>query len=291
MEDKKTVLAIDFNNCVFASAYGQPLTNSKGHNVNVIIAFFNKLKMLIDIVNPTYIVFASDLTRERTFRRKLYPGYKAQRKPMDPEIHEQMRTISRLIALLGYPTLNDYTYEADDVLGMISRYNMINGMNTVIISSDRDLYQLVNKHTFIMTPRGDKVIDLSYMNENYKLTPDQWIELKMLQGDRSDNIPGIVGIGPKTALQLMQDFGSIKSIYENIDIIRGKTRELLLLGKDNLEITRKLVTIVTDYTLLDINEEKFKRKEAYPNEIRDILYAIETSSLRPLFFYDLLPQG
>ena len=233
MEDKKTVLAIDFNNCVFASAYGQPLTNSKGHNVNVIIAFFNKLKMLIDIVNPTYIVFASDLTRERTFRRKLYPGYKAQRKPMDPEIHEQMRTISRLIALLGYPTLNDYTYEADDVLGMISRYNMINGMNTVIISSDRDLYQLVNKCTFIMTPRGDKVIDLSYMNENYKLTPDQWIELKMLQGDRSDNIPGIVGIGPKTALQLMQDFGSIKSIYENIDIIRGKTRELLLLGKDN----------------------------------------------------------
>ena len=287
---KDTVLAIDFNNVVFASFYGKPLTNSRGMNVNVILSFFNKLKIMKDIIQPQYIVFASDLSREKTFRRRLYPAYKAQRKPMDENLRDQMRYIGNLVALLGYHTLNDESYEADDILGMISRYCNDNDMDCVIVSSDRDLYQLINEHTFIMSPRADKVLDLQYMKDTYKLTPDQWIEYKVLQGDKSDNIPGIVGIGPKTALQLLQDFDTIENIYKNIDIIRPATKEALMLGKDSIELTKKLVTIITDYHLLGIDINKLIRKEPFPDEIFRLLKHLETYSLFNVMRYSLLPD-
>lgn len=288
--ERKTLVAIDFNNVVFASFYGQPLINSHGMNVNAVLSFFNKLKMLKDIYEPDFIVFASDLSREKTFRRQLYLGYKAQRKPMDESIREQMKYISSMVALLGFNTINNEVYEADDILGMISKYNDEHDIDTVIISSDRDLYQLVSEHTTIMPPRGDKVIDLAYMKETYDLTPKQWIEYKTLQGDKSDNIPGIQGIGPKTALQLLQDFGTIENIYNNLDIIRGKTKDLLIQGRDSLQLTKKLVTIVRDYSILGINENMYYRKETYPEELYRVMKYLETYSLFTTMKYSLLPQ-
>ena len=287
-DGREVVLAIDFNNLVFASSYSQALTNSMGMNVNAIKGFFSKLKMLREIFNPNYIVLASDLSRSRTFRRAIYAGYKAQRKPSDPGVLEQMKYVNQLCALLGYQNLNNELYEADDILGMISRYCEDNNMDTVIVSSDRDLYQLITDHVFIMSPRGNELIDKEYIRDKYRLTPEQWIDLKILQGDPSDNIPGIYGIGPKTALELMNEYGSIDGIYEHLNEIKPKIRELLLIGEKSIPLTRQLVTILTDYKLMNITDVNLHRLEKHPNEIYQLLDELEVHSLYETFRFDLL---
>lgn len=290
MEKRKLVLAIDFNNMVFTSYYGQKLFNSKNINVNAIRGFFNKLKMLKESFTPDYIVFASDLSRERTFRRKLFKGYKAQRKPSDQDVINQMKYISQIVALLGYPMLNNELYEADDILGMISKYCTDNGMDTLIVSSDRDLYQLINDNTFILSPRNSDVVDTAYLVEKYKLMPNQWIDLKILQGDHSDNIPGIPGIGEITALKLMQQYGSIKGIYSHLNDHNNSVRNLLEKGESSIELTKQLVTIVTDYTVINLNEENFKKNEEYNKEVMDIILDLEIYSLINIFNYSLFEK-
>lgn len=290
MEKRKLILAIDFNNVVFASYYGQKLFNSKGVNINAIKGFFFKLKMLKESFTPDYIVFASDLSRERTFRRKLYKGYKAQRKPTDEDVVFQMKYINQLVSLLGYPVLNNDLYEADDILGMISKYATDNNMDTIIISSDRDLYQLINDNTFILSPRNSDVIDTAYLIEKYKLMPNQWIDLKILQGDNSDNIPGIPGIGEITALRLMQQYDSIDGIYSHMNEHKVGIQNLLEKGKDSIELTRKLVTIVTDYSIIDLSEKNFMRDTQYGKEIMEIITELEIPSLINVFNYALLDE-
>ena len=290
MEKRKLILAIDFNNVAFASYYGQKLFNSKGVNVNAIKGFFFKLKLLKESFSPDYIVFASDLSRERTFRRKLYKKYKAQRKPTDEDMVNQMKYISQLVALLGYPILNNELYEADDILGMISKYAVDNNMDALIISSDRDLYQLINDNTFILSPRNSDVVDTAYLIEKYKLMPNQWIDLKILQGDNSDNIPGIPGIGEITALRLMQQYNSIEGIYSHMNDHKPGIQRLLTEGESLIDLTRQLVTIVTDYSLINLTEDNFKRDVEYGKEIMDIIIDLEIHSLINVFNYSLLDK-
>jgi len=291
MENKKLILAIDFNNVCFANYYGNKLYNSKGNNINAIKGFFFKLKMLKETFNPDYIILASDLSRERTFRRKLYKKYKAQRKPTDEDIVFQMKYISQLVSLLGYKILNNETYEADDILGMIAKYGSDNNMETVIISSDRDLYQLINDNTFIMSPRnGGEVVDTAYLVEKYRLMPYQWVDLKTLQGDASDNIPGIRGIGETTALKLMQEYDSIDGIYDSIKDIKPSVQKLLRAGIDTIDLTKQLVTIVTDYNLIGLNEDMFKRDTIYPRECIDVILDLEIPSLINVFNYSLFDK-
>lgn len=285
---RKITLAIDFNNLVFASFYTQALTNTRGMNVNAIKGFFSKLKVLRETFDPANIVLASDLSRARTFRRKLYAGYKAQRKPSDPSVIEQMKYVNQICALLGYQNLNNELYEADDILGMISRYCEDHNMDTIIVSSDRDLYQLITDHTFIMSPRGNSLIDKDYLRDNYRLTPEQWVDLKILQGDPSDNIPGIRGIGPKTALELMNEYGSVNEIYHHLNEIKPKIRELLILGRDSIPLTRELVTILTDYKLMNITDSNLRRLEKHPNEIYKVLEELEVHSLYETFRFGLI---
>lgn len=288
MADRKLVVGIDFNNMVFGSYYGQSLINSKGMNVNAIKGFFFKIKALKDMFSPDYIVIANDLSREKTFRRKLYKQYKAQRKPHDEDIMKQMKYTSQLTALLGYPFINNELYEADDVLGMISKYTYEHDMDFVMASSDKDLYQLVNDKTFVLSAKDKELIDPAWMMDNYRLTPDQWIELKMLQGDTSDNIPGIRGVGKITALKLMQQFGSIDEIYSNLNNLQPKLKDILLAGKDILPLTRDLVTIITDYTKIGLTGEMLNRKEVFESEIYGVLADLELYSLLNVMNYSLI---
>lgn len=275
----KLVLGIDFNNLLLGSYYGEKLYNSKNQNVNAIKGFFFRLRMLKEMFNPGYIVFANDVSREKTFRRKIYSAYKAQRKAHDPDIVFQLKFASRLASLIGFPFINHDLYEADDVLGMISRFSEDNGMDFIIASSDRDMYQLVTEHTVVYNPRGKEIIDLNLMDERYHLNPQQWIELKMLQGDRSDNIPGIPGIGEKTAMQLMQQFGSIDNIYNNLSYLKPSLQDLLRNGRRSLPLTRELVTIVTDYTQINLSENDLQMKERFENEAYNLVRYLETESL------------
>ena len=285
--EKKLIIGIDFNNLLFGSYYGEKLINSKGMNVNAIKGFFFKLKALKDTFDPDYIVFANDLSREKTFRRKLYKPYKAQRKDHDPDIMLQMKYASQISALLGYPFINNELYEADDILGMISKYATENDMYFIIVSSDRDLYQLINDNVFIYSYKNKEVIDKQWMYNKYKLTPDQWIELKMLQGDRSDNIPGIPGVGEVTALKLMQQFGSIESIYSHMGYHKPGLREVLKNNESILPLTRELVTIITDYTKIGFTPDMLNPNERYEQEIYNILEELELYSLFNIMNYSL----
>lgn len=287
--ERKLVLLIDFNNVLFSSYYGDKLYNSKGINVNAIKGFFFRIKMLQDTFSPTYIVLCNDLSRDKTFRRKLYKPYKANRKTHDEDIIQQIKYASQLASLLGYPFINNIEYEADDVLGMISRYTHEHDMDCVIVSSDRDLYQLIQEDVFIYSPRTKEIVDLIYLQDNYKLTPQQWIELKAIQGDRSDNIPGINGIGETTALKLMTKYGSIENIYNHLNELNPKTKELLIAGEKDLPLMKQLVTILTDYNLIDFKPEMLERNEIYVNEVFNLINELEIYSLEDVIRYSLLP--
>lgn len=285
--DRKLILGIDFNNIFFASSYEQALYNSKGFNVNAIKGFFFKIKAMRDTFNPDIIVFGNDLSRAKTFRRKMYKPYKAQRKEHDPQIMEQMKYAQQIVGLLGFPVINNEEYEADDILGMISKWTNENDIDFVIASSDRDLYQLINETTYIFSPKTKEVIDLLYLQDNYKLTPSQWIELKMLQGDQSDNIPGIPGIGKVTALKLMQEFGTIDEIYNHLNSLKPGIREKLINNKEILPITRSLVTIVKDYNLINFKEDMLQRGEVYRDQINQLIDELEIYSLYNVMEYSL----
>lgn len=291
MENRKIIIGIDFNNVLFGSYYGQKLINSKGINVNAIKGFFFKIKALKEMFDPDYIVLANDISRERTFRRKLYKPYKAQRKPHDEDIMIQMKYAAQIAGLLGYPFINNELYEADDVLGMISKYSTENGMEIILSSSDRDLYQLVDDHVYIMSPRNNDLIDRNWIMDHYKLTPEQWVELKILQGDRSDNIPGIPGIGEITALRLMNQFNSIDNIYNNLNKLKPNMKELLEKHKDVLPLTRELVTIVTDHTKIELTEDMLNRKEIFRKELFELLEELELYSLFNVMNYSLIPDN
>lgn len=291
MEERKLVIGIDFNNILFGSYYGQSLINSKGINVNAIKGFFFKIKSLKDMFNPDYIVIANDISRERTFRRKLYKPYKAQRKAHDSDIITQMKYASQLASLLGYPFISNELYEADDVLGMISKFTTEQNMDMIIISSDRDLYQLISDTTFIHSPRVKDLIDNTWLMDNYKLTPDQWIDLKILQGDRSDNIPGIQGIGEITALKLMQQFGSIDNIYTNLNTLKPSLKDLLERGREILPLTRELVTIITDYAKIELTASMLERKEVFSDDVYRLLEELELYSLFNVMNYSLIPNN
>lgn len=143
----------------------------------------------------------------------------------------KMKYASQIAALLGYKFINNELYEADDVLGMISKYATDNNMDMIISSSDKDMYQLINSNVFIWSHRNKEIIDDEWMRDKYQLTPSQWIELKMLQGDKSDNIPGIQGVGEVTALKLMQQYKSIEGIYHHIGSLKPSLREVLKNGE------------------------------------------------------------
>lgn len=289
--ERKLVLGIDFNNVIFSHYYSKKLTNMKGYNVQAIKGFMYRMKNLRDMFNPDYIVIANDVSRERTFRRELYSGYKAGRKSTDEDFRFQMGETLRMLAMMGYPIINHERYEADDVLGMISRLSNDLGMDCVVVSADRDLYQLVNDNTTIWSFRNDILVDKNYMEEEYKLTPEQWIDLKILQGDQSDNIPGIPGIGHKTALELMQRFGSLASIYEHVRELSDSLQNKLFDGKDRIPLMRQLVTIVTDYRLLNLTEKNFERMEAFDDEVYRQIEELELPSITNIIKYDLLPVG
>lgn len=285
--NRKIVLGIDMCNILFGSYYGEKLINSKGINVNAIKGFFFRIKILKDTFNPDYIVFCSDVSREKTFRRKMYKPYKAQRKEHDPDIINQLNFTNQLVALLGYPNINNELYEADDILGMISRYVGEKDFDMIITSSDRDLYQLINDYTFIYSPRNKELIDKGSLYDKYKLTPDQWIEYKMLHGDNGDNIPGVPGVGDVTAVKLMQEFGSIENIYNHLNSLKPAVRESLIKSKSLFPLTRELVTIITDYTKIGLTDEMLYRKEIYREEVYNLLEELELYSLYNIMEYSL----
>lgn len=245
------LLAIDGNSIINRAFYGiKLLTTKDGQYTNAVYGFINILNKLIAMESPDAVAVAFDL-KAPTFRHKMYAEYKAGRKGMPEELHSQMPILKEWLTLAGYYCIECAGYEADDILGTLAYECEQNGNECVISTGDRDSLQLISDKTRVLlaATKMGKTEVINYTKEalfeKYGLTPNEMIELKSLMGDSSDNIPGVAGVGEKTATELITKYHSIDYIYENIDTLDVKegVRNKLKLGKDSAYLSRTLGTI------------------------------------------------
>ena len=249
------LLIVDGNSIAYRAYYALPfLSNHEGNPSGAIYGFANILIKLLEQTRPDYVVVAFDHAR-KTFRNDIYPEYKMQRKPTPEELLTQLPVIREMTALMGIKVIESAGIEADDIIGTTSK--LFEG-EKIILSGDRDLLQLIDNSTTVwLTKKGitevDKV-DETRLKELFGLKPFQIVHLKALMGDASDNIPGVKGVGEKTALNLLEKFETVDNLYENINEVQGKTKEKLLMDKDMAFISKTLATIKRDCDI-DFNIE------------------------------------
>ncbi|MDO8582089.1 MAG: DNA polymerase I [bacterium] len=258
MKDKKETFIIIDGNALLHRAWHAlpPLQTPKGVVVNAVYGFLMILLKILNDMRPEYIAVTFD-TKAPTFRDEMYSEYKAQREAQPQELYNQIPILKNVLAAFHIPVYEKDGVEADDVIGTLSKkvttYNL--QLTTIIATGDLDTLQLVNEHTKVMTLKKgitDTVVyDIAAVKERFGLLPSQMIDYKALRGDPSDNIPGVKGIGEKTATDLLQNFGSLDGIYENIasEKIKEGVRTKLRAQKDEAALSKKLVTIVTDVPL------------------------------------------
>ena len=250
------ILLIDGHSILNRAFYGVPdLTNKSGLHTNAIFGFLNIMFKAIDDEKPTHLAVAFDL-HAPTFRHEMYKEYKGTRHPMPDELREQVPRMKDLLLSMNVPIMEKEGFEADDLLGTAAKSAQSNGWDAVILSGDRDLLQISDEHIKIRIPKtkGGKTEVEEYfpedVKEKYGVTPLQFIDVKALMGDSSDNIPGVPKVGEKTAISLIQEFGSIDGIYENIDsVAKPAIKTSLAENKETAYFCQKLVTIITDAPL------------------------------------------
>lgn len=283
------LLAIDGNSIINRAFYGiKLLTTKQGEFTNGIYGFMNVLLRLIEQEQPDGVAIAFDL-RAKTFRHKMYDEYKAGRKGMPDELASQMPLLKELLTHLGYTCLSLEGFEADDILGTLADMAEKCDLHTCVIATgDRDSLQLVSEHTRVLlsaTKMGrPEITDCTpeYIMEKYGVSPLGMIEIKALQGDSSDNIPGVAGIGEKTAAALIGEYQSIDNIYSNIDglDIKESLKAKLVAGKDSAYLSRDLGRICRNVPL-GLAFEDLKKQKGDPAAAAALLRRLEMFSLIP----------
>ena len=275
---EKLVL-IDGNSLINRAFYAMPLLVTKdGVPTNAVYGFMNMFFRMLATEKPTYVAVAFDL-KAPTFRHKMYAEYKGTRKPMPEELRPQIPLLKEVLNIMGICTIEKEGSEADDIIGTIAKATNI---QTVIITGDKDSFQLVDEETCVhFTKRGitdTDVYDLTNFTEKTGITPAQVIELKSLMGDSSDNIPGVTGVGEKTALSLIQTYGGLDNIYSNIDEIKGKLKERLIADKEIAYLSRTLATIDTACGV-DTDVNKMTVKTPFSDTVKRKFIELEFKSL------------
>ena len=226
-----------------------PLTNKKGKPTNAIYGFTSMLLRVIQDLKPTHIAVCFD-RKEPTFRHKSYKKYQAQRPPMEDNLFSQFQKTKDVVSSFGIPIYEKAGYEADDLLGTIAKKTQKDIQEVVIVTGDKDILQLVTKKIHVYLPvKGisqAKLMKEKDVIEKLGVKPSQIVDYKALAGDPSDNYPGVYGVGPKTAVNLIEEFGSYSKIYKNINNIPGNLQKKLKDGKEGGDISFKLAKIVTD---------------------------------------------
>ena len=263
---EKLVL-IDGNSIMNRAFYGimgsKMLTTKDGKYTNAVYGFLAILFKILEDIEPQYIAVAFDL-KGKLKRKELYEGYKANRHGMPEELAEQMPIIKEVLKAMNIDIIEKEGYEGDDILGTLAKYGEKQGLEVTILSGDRDTFQLASDNITIRIPRTKagktetEDFNRAKVLEEYGLEPAQLIEVKALQGDTSDNIPGVPGIGPKTAISLIQRYHSVKKLYEKIesgeDDLKGKQKENIVANKDMAELSRTLGEIDTNVPIEDTLE-------------------------------------
>ncbi len=242
----KKLMIVDGNSLIYRAFYALPvLTNAKGEYSNAIYGFCNILIKMITENRPDYLAVAFDV-KHPTFRHDMYTEYKGTRKPMPEELRPQFPALKNILKAMDITVLEKPGLEGDDIIGILSKRFK---EHTVIVSGDRDVLQLVDDTTNVwLTKKGISTIlkyDEAKLFEDYSLTPNQIVESKALMGDSSDNIPGVGGVGEKTALKLLTEYKTLEGVYENIDSIKGKLQERLINDKEKAFLSRDLARIKT----------------------------------------------
>ena len=245
MDKRKTLYLIDGSSYIFRAFFGvrQQLSTSKGFPTNALYGFINMIQKVIRDEKPDYLVVAFD-SPEKTFRHELYTEYKANRDAPPEELAQQFPFFEPLVEAYGLSSLRRPGFEADDIIGTLAKKGEQAGLEVSIVSGDKDMMQLISPNVHMLdTMKNKKFVDADVI-EKFGVGPGQVIEVMGLMGDSSDHIPGVAGVGPKTAAELIQKFGSIKSLYERIDKVeKKKVKEKLERDKDNALMSRELVTI------------------------------------------------
>ncbi len=251
MADPAKLVLIDGHALVYRAYFALPSTmaTAQGELTNAVFGFASMLLNVLRDEQPDYLAVTFDIGR--TFRHEAYAEYKANREEMPDDLHVQFERIYQLLAAFDIPTYSAEGYEADDVLAALAQQAEEQGVDTLIVTGDTDTFQLVDPHVRVLTPRrsfGDTVVyDEAGIRERYGLEPKQLIDYKALVGDTSDNVPGVRGIGAKTATKLLQEYGSVEAIYEHLDeISSARFRNALENGRDVAFLSKYLVTITTD---------------------------------------------
>lgn len=280
------LLVVDGNSILNRAFYGiRLLTTKDGQFTNAIYGFLTMLLKIQEDVTPDAVAIAFDL-KAPTFRHKAYDGYKSNRKGMPEELHQQLQPLKDLLTLLGYTIITKEGYEADDILGTLSHTCKVNGDECVLATGDRDSLQLINDKVTVRlaSTKGGKANAILYdekkIMEDYGVTPRQLIDIKAIQGDSSDCIPGVPGIGPKGAGDLIQRFNNLDYIYENLDTIDIKDgmRKKLRENKDSAYMSRMLGEIKLDIPIdTDINHYLVNCTQ--PDEASRMMAKLELFSL------------
>ncbi|AWX14544.1 DNA polymerase I [Mergibacter septicus] len=231
------------------------LTNAAGEPTGAMYGVLNMLKSLIAQVQPTHMAVVFD-AKGKTFRDEMYAEYKSHRPPMPSELRQQIEPLHQIIRAMGLPLLVVEGVEADDVIGTLAKQASAKGQNVLISTGDKDMAQLVDQHIMLINTMTDTLLDQQGVNDKYGIPPELVIDFLALMGDSSDNIPGVAGVGEKTALGLLQGIGGVAEIYANLDKVAGlpirgakKLGEKLLAAKVDAELSYQLATIKTDVEL------------------------------------------
>lgn len=280
----KTLVIIDGNSIINRAFYALPeMSNKEGLKTNAIYGFTNMLLKIIDTYNPTHISVAFD-RKAPTFRHIEFKEYKAGRKKMPDELREQFEPLKDLLDKFNIHRLEIDGYEADDIIGTVSKIAEDNGFKVYIVTGDKDAIQLAsNKTTTLITKKGVGEVeeyDYDSVIEKYEMTPTQFIDLKGLMGDKSDNIPGVPGIGEKTGIKLIKEFSSIEGIFDNIYSIKGSTKKKLEENKELAIMSKKLATIIRDVPV-EFNLEELEYGNYNTKDILDVFKYLGFTSLIP----------
>lgn len=259
------------------------LTNSKGMPTNALYGYLSMTVKLLREMKPDYMAYCFD-SKEDGFREELFPDYKANRSEMPEEMIPQLPYFTKIIETLGIPCFQQAGVEADDIIGTLAVMAAKKQIEVTIVSGDKDFAQLITPTIKMYDTMKDVVYDVDGVKEKWGITPDQMIDYLSMIGDSSDNIPGVAGVGPKTALKLFDQYPSLDEIYKNIDSVKpDKLREKLINSKDIAYLSKQLVTIKTDIEL-NADVESLKLKPVNKAEMVELLNELDFKSFERKIF-------
>lgn len=273
------LILLDSNSLINRAYYALPnLTNHDGQYTGAIFGYMNMLIKIFDTYKPTHVIATFD-RKAPTFRKSMYDGYKATRKPMPHELASQLAPLKEILAAMNIPILEIDGYEADDIIGTLAKKY---SAKTFIVTGDKDSLQLIDDTTTVLlTKKG--ISEIAYYDEpalkSEGLVPSQIIDLKSLMGDSSDNIPGVAGVGEKTAKDLLAKYSTLDGVYAHIDEIKGKLQEKLISGKEMAYLSYDLATINVNSPIEFDDLEKARLNATFSGEVKALLKKLELTKI------------